>query len=146
MVKVIQVGVGPLGQRVVRYAVERKQIKVVGAADPAPKKLGKDLGELCGLKRMGIRMKKDAAAALGRKTADVALMSDDLSRLPWLVRHARRTLRVIQQNVALAIGLKLAVLLLAGLGYATLWLAIVADMGASLLVIFNALRLLRSEE
>ena len=80
------------------------------------------------------------------ETADIALMSDDLSRLPWLVRHARRTLRVIQQNVALAIGLKLAVLLLAVAGYATLWLAIIADMGASLLVIFNALRLLRGRE
>jgi len=75
VVKIIQVGVGPLGQRVVRYAVERKQIKIIGAADPAPKKLGKDLGELCGLKRMGVRVKKDAAAALGRKTADVALLT-----------------------------------------------------------------------
>jgi Cd2+/Zn2+-exporting ATPase len=78
-------------------------------------------------------------------TADIALMSDDLSRVPWLIRHARRTTTIIKQNIAFALGLKLAVLLLAGLGYATLWLAIVADMGASLAVILNGLRLLREK-
>ena len=76
-------------------------------------------------------------------TADIALMSDDLSRVPWLIRHARRTTAIIKQNIAFALSLKLVVLLLAGLGYATLWLAILADMGASLAVIFNGLRLLR---
>ncbi|MFP3939115.1 MAG: heavy metal translocating P-type ATPase [Thermoanaerobaculia bacterium] len=77
------------------------------------------------------------------ETADVALMADDLSRLPWLVGHSRRTLAVIRQNAAFALGVKLAVFLLAAAGYATLWAAIAADMGASLLVIANALRLLR---
>ncbi len=77
------------------------------------------------------------------ETADVALMTDDLSRLAWLVRHSRRTLAIIVQNTVFALGIKLvfAVLTLAGL--ATLWGAIAADMGASLLVVFNALRLLR---
>jgi Cd2+/Zn2+-exporting ATPase len=78
------------------------------------------------------------------ETADVALMADDLSRLPWLVRHSRRTLRVIRANVAFALGVKAAVFALALAGIATLWLAIAADMGASLLVIANGLRLLRS--
>lgn len=78
------------------------------------------------------------------EAADVALMADDLSRLPWLVEHSRRVLRIIKQNVAVALGFKLAFIVLAIAGKATLWLAIVADMGASLLVIFNALRLLRS--
>jgi Zn2+/Cd2+-exporting ATPase len=77
------------------------------------------------------------------ETGDIALMSDDLSRIPWLIRHSRRTLRVIRQNIAFALGLKLAFIILAGLGLATLWMAIAADMGASLLVIFNGLRLLR---
>ncbi|MCC6699260.1 MAG: heavy metal translocating P-type ATPase [Candidatus Hydrogenedentes bacterium] len=77
------------------------------------------------------------------ETADIALMADDLTRLPWLVRHSRRTLRTIHQNVAFALGLKALVLLLALAGWGTLWLAILADMGASLLVIFNGLRLLR---
>ncbi len=78
------------------------------------------------------------------EAADVALMSDDLSRLPWLVGHSRRTLAVIRQNVVFALGVKAAVFALATAGLATLWMAIAADMGASLLVIFNGLRLLRA--
>jgi len=76
------------------------------------------------------------------ETADVALMGDELERLPWLIRHSRRTLRVIRQNVAFALAVKLAVFLLALAGAASLWMAIAADMGASLLVIANGLRLL----
>ncbi len=77
------------------------------------------------------------------ETADIALMSDDLNRLPWLIRHARRTLRIIRQNIFFALAVKAAFIVLAALGLATLWMAIAADMGASLLVIANALRLLR---
>lgn len=78
------------------------------------------------------------------ETADIALMSDDLARVPWLIGHAKRTLRVIRQNVALALGTKALVMLLASVGAASLWMAIAADMGTSLLVIANALRLLRA--
>jgi Cd2+/Zn2+-exporting ATPase len=77
------------------------------------------------------------------ETADVALMSDDLSRLPWLIGHSRRTLSVIRQNVSFALGLKALFVVLTLAGAASLWMAIAADMGASLLVIFNGLRLLR---
>lgn len=77
------------------------------------------------------------------ETADIALMSDDLSKIAWLVRHSKRTLAVIKQNITFALGLKLIFVLLAVSGHATLWMAIAADMGASLLVIFNGLRLLR---
>ncbi|MBX3178157.1 MAG: heavy metal translocating P-type ATPase [Candidatus Hydrogenedentes bacterium] len=77
------------------------------------------------------------------ETADIALMADDLEKIAWLVRHSRRTLAVIKQNIAFALGLKLLFVLLAMGGWATLWMAIAADMGASLLVIFNGLRLLR---
>ena len=76
------------------------------------------------------------------ETADIALMSDDLSKVSWLIRHSRRTLLVIRQNIAFALGLKALFITLALLGMATLWMAIAADMGASLLVIFNGLRLL----
>ncbi|MCB9378609.1 MAG: heavy metal translocating P-type ATPase [Holophagales bacterium] len=78
------------------------------------------------------------------ETADVALMADDLSRLPWLVRHARSTLAIIRQNVAFALAVKAVFVLLALAGHATLWAAIAADMGATLLVVANALRLLRA--
>jgi Cd2+/Zn2+-exporting ATPase len=77
------------------------------------------------------------------EAADIALMSDDLSRLPWLIRHSRRTLAIIRQNVVLSLGVKVLFLLLTLLGHASLWAAIAADMGVSLAVIANALRLLR---
>ncbi|MFA5481228.1 MAG: heavy metal translocating P-type ATPase [Bacilli bacterium] len=80
------------------------------------------------------------------ETADIALMSDDLARLPWLVRHARRALNIIRQNIIFALGIKATFMILALLQIATLWMAIAADMGASLLVIFNALRLLRHHQ
>jgi Cd2+/Zn2+-exporting ATPase len=77
------------------------------------------------------------------ETADIALMSDDLSKIPWLIRHSRRTLRIIKQNITFALGVKLLFMALAVFGLATLWMAIAADMGASLLVISNGMRLLR---
>jgi Cd2+/Zn2+-exporting ATPase len=77
------------------------------------------------------------------ETADIALMNDDLTRLPWLIAHARRTLSTIRANVFFALGLKAAVMLLAVAGIASLWMAIAADMGASLIVVFWSLRLLR---
>lgn len=76
------------------------------------------------------------------EAADIALMSDDLSKLPWLVRHSRRTLSIIRQNVVLSLGVKAVFVVLTFSGVATLWAAIAADMGVSLLVIANALRLL----
>ena len=78
------------------------------------------------------------------ETADIALMSDDLTKLPWLIEHARRTLSIIRQNIAFALGLKLLFVILTLSGAASLWMAIAADTGASLLVIFNGLRLLKA--
>jgi Zn2+/Cd2+-exporting ATPase len=77
------------------------------------------------------------------ETADIALMGDDLGKLAWLIGHSRRTLSIIRQNTVFALAIKLVFVLLTFLGVATLWMAIAADMGASLLVVFNALRLLR---
>lgn len=79
------------------------------------------------------------------ETADVALMSDDLARLPWLVRHSRRTMAVVRQNVIFSLSVKGLFLVLAVAGFSPLWLAILADTGASLAVVANGLRLLRSE-
>ena len=77
------------------------------------------------------------------ETADIALMSDDLAKIPWLIAHAKRTRSVILQNITFALGIKAVFMVLALANRATLWMAIAADMGASLLVILNALRLLR---
>lgn len=76
------------------------------------------------------------------ETADIALMSDDLGRLPWVVGHSRRTLTVIRQNISFSLSVKAIFVVLTFAGHASLWAAIAADMGASLIVIFNALRLL----
>ncbi|HEY6616708.1 MAG TPA: HAD-IC family P-type ATPase, partial [Vicinamibacterales bacterium] len=79
------------------------------------------------------------------EAADVALMSDDLSRLPWLIEHSRRTLSIIRQNVVASLGVKVVFVILTFSGRASLWAAIAADMGVSLVVIANALRLLRAK-
>jgi len=77
------------------------------------------------------------------ETADVALMADDLSKLPLAVKLSRRARRIVQQNVALSLGIKAVFLALAVAGLATLWMAVFADMGASLIVTLNGMRLLR---
>jgi len=77
------------------------------------------------------------------ETADIALMADDLSKLPWLIHHSRRTLTIIRQNIFFSLAVKSLFIVLTFAGFASLWTAIAADMGASLLVIFNGLRLLR---
>ncbi len=79
------------------------------------------------------------------ETADIALMSDDLSRLPWLIRHSRRTLAVIKQNIIASLAVKAVFVVLAFSGHASLWAAIAADTGMALLVVLNALRLLSSD-
>jgi Cd2+/Zn2+-exporting ATPase len=83
-----------------------------------------------------------AGTHVALETADVALISDDLSRVPYAIRLARATRANIRLNLAMALGLKLAFVVLAATGSATLWMAVLADTGASLLVTANSLRLL----
>ena len=78
------------------------------------------------------------------EAADVVVMNDDLRRLPALIRLSRRTHAVLWQNIALALGIKAVFLVLALAGSATMWMAVFADMGASLIVVANGLRLLRA--
>ena len=89
---------------------------------------------------VGIAMGAGTGVAL--ETADVALVGNDLSRLPFAVRLSRDTLATIKTNVAIALGLKAAFVVMTVLGAATLWIAVLADTGASLLVVANSLRLL----
>lgn len=80
---------------------------------------------------------------IAKESADILVMNDDLRRLPETIALSRATHRVLWQNIALALGLKGVFLGLALAGHATMWMAVFADMGASLLVVFNGLRLLR---
>jgi Cd2+/Zn2+-exporting ATPase len=95
-----------------------------------------------------------AAAAVGfsmgaagtdtaKEAADVLIMNDDLRKVPETIRLSKRTFSVLCQNIALALGIKAVFFALAVFGSATMWMAVFADMGASLLVVFNGLRLLR---
>nr|WP_315472577.1 heavy metal translocating P-type ATPase [uncultured Undibacterium sp.] len=77
------------------------------------------------------------------ETADVALMDDDLRKIPQFIQLSQRTSRILKQNISLALGIKAIFLVLAVFGSASLWMAVFADMGASLLVIFNGLRLVK---
>jgi Cd2+/Zn2+-exporting ATPase len=77
------------------------------------------------------------------ETADIALMTDELPKVPYTIRLSRATLANIRANVALSIGLKAAFVILAVAGAATLWMAVLADTGASALVVANAVRLRR---
>jgi Cd2+/Zn2+-exporting ATPase len=78
------------------------------------------------------------------EAADIALMSDDLNKLPVAIRLSRQARRIIKANIILAIAAKGVFLALGTVGLATLWMAVFADMGISIIVIFNGLRLYRA--
>jgi Cd2+/Zn2+-exporting ATPase len=85
-----------------------------------------------------------AGSDVALETADVALMSDELAKLPYALRLSRATMRNVKTNVAISLCLKAAFLTLAIAGIATLWMAVLADTGATVIVVANALRLLRA--
>lgn len=80
------------------------------------------------------------------ETADIVLMSDDLSKLPYTIKLSRKALAIIKQNITFSLGIKVLALLLIVPGWLTLWLAIFADMGATLIVTLNSMRLLNVKE
>ncbi|MEA4933399.1 MAG: HAD-IC family P-type ATPase, partial [Lawsonibacter sp.] len=77
------------------------------------------------------------------EAADVVLMDDDLTKLPAAVRIARKTLRIVRQNIVLALGIKFLVLALSAVGLANMWMAVFADVGVSVIAILNASRMLK---
>jgi Zn2+/Cd2+-exporting ATPase len=79
------------------------------------------------------------------ETADIALMTDDIGKVPWLIGHSRRTMGIIHQNIGISLATKALFVGLTAFGMATMWGAIAADVGVSLVVVANALRLLHSK-
>jgi len=79
------------------------------------------------------------------ETADIALMTDDIGKVPWLIAHSRRTMWIIRQNIGMSLATKAVFVGLTAFGMASMWGAIAADVGVSLLVVMNALRLLNGK-
>ena len=80
------------------------------------------------------------------ETADIALMTDDIARVPWLIGHSKRTMRIIHQNIAGSLAVKAVFVVATAFGMASMWGAIAADVGVSLVVVANALRLLNGDK
>jgi Cd2+/Zn2+-exporting ATPase len=122
-------------------------LEAILAEQPAGRTLGY-VGD--GLNDAPVLGRADVGVAMGSlgsdaaiEAADVVIMDDDLRKLPAAIRIARKTLRIVRQNIVFALGVKAVILVLGALGLANMWLAVFGDVGVSVLAILNSMRTLR---
>ena len=121
-------------ERLLGETSERGKLAFVGdGINDAPVLTRADIGIAMGA------MGSDAAI----EAADIVLMDDKPSKIASAIRIARKTMRIVWQNIVFALGVKFAVLVLAAVGLATMWLAVFADVGVAILAILNAMRCMR---
>ena len=125
---------GDKQQAVTKLRTQYGSVGMVGdGINDAPAMASADLGIAMG----------GSGSAQAMETADIVLMADDILKLPFAIKLSEFANRLILQNIVFSVGSKLLVAVIALLGYAPLWLAVIADMGVSLLVTFNGLRVIR---
>ena len=80
------------------------------------------------------------------EAADIVIMNDQPSKIAAAIQISKKTLRIVKQNIVMAIGIKVLVLIMAAIGMASIWAAVFADVGVAFLAILNAMRAMKSEE
>jgi Mg2+-importing ATPase len=108
--------------------------------------LGDGINDASALHAADVGISVDGAVDVAKEAADILIMNDDLRRVPETVLLSKRTYAILWQNIIFALGIKAVFFVLAVFGNASMWMAVFADMGASLLVVFNGLRLLRGRK
>lgn len=121
-------------EELLKLRSKNKKLLFVGdGINDAPVLAGSDIGVAMG------GLGSDAAI----EAADVVIMNDSLLKIPFAIRLSRKTIQIVKQNIVFAIGIKVFVLLLAAIGFASMWAAVFADVGVAVLAILNAMRAMK---